>query len=123
MRRAFLIVLAAIAAAIGAARDAAAHAFLDHAVPAVGSTVSESPSEISAWFTQELEPVFSAIEVTDAAGQRVDKADPRVDPSDATELHVSLKPLKAGTYRVHWHVVSVDTHRTEGNFNFTVAPP
>ena len=52
----------------------------------------------------------------------VDKADPHVDAADPTLLHVSVKLLTAGTYKVHWHVLSVDTHRTEGNFSFTVAP-
>jgi methionine-rich copper-binding protein CopC len=30
--------------------------------------------------------------------------------------------LSAGTYRVTWHAVSVDTHKTQGSFTFTVAP-
>jgi methionine-rich copper-binding protein CopC len=33
-----------------------------------------------------------------------------------------LKPLKPGRYGVSWHAVSVDTHRTEGKYNFVVAP-
>jgi methionine-rich copper-binding protein CopC len=28
--------------------------------------------------------------------------------------------LSPGTYRVHWHVLSVDTHKTEGSFSFRV---
>jgi methionine-rich copper-binding protein CopC len=28
--------------------------------------------------------------------------------------------LKAGVYHVQWRVISVDTHRTQGNFSFTV---
>jgi methionine-rich copper-binding protein CopC len=35
-------------------------------------------------------------------------------------LHVGLKPLPPGTYRVHWRVLSVDTHTTEGSFTFQV---
>jgi len=31
-----------------------------------------------------------------------------------------LPQLKPGRYRVRWHVVSVDTHRTEGSFEFSV---
>jgi methionine-rich copper-binding protein CopC len=31
-------------------------------------------------------------------------------------------PLKPGVYTVHWHAVSVDTHRTQGSFQFTVRP-
>jgi copper resistance protein C len=117
------LLIAAIATAFAfATGEASAHAFLDHAVPAVGSTVAVSPPEVSAWFTEEVEPAFSKIEVTDASGNRVDKGDSHVDPSDPTLLHVSLKSLGPGTYQVHWHVVSVDTHHTQGDFTFTVGP-
>jgi methionine-rich copper-binding protein CopC len=36
-------------------------------------------------------------------------------------LLVTLKPIKPGTYRVTWRVLSVDTHVTEGDFTFRVA--
>jgi methionine-rich copper-binding protein CopC len=98
-----------------------AHAFLDHARPAVGATVGV-PKEVSIWFTEQVEPAFSAIEVTDAAGTRVDQGGTHPDPADAKELRVGLKMLKPGTYKVNWHVVSVDTHRTRGDFSFTVTP-
>jgi copper resistance protein C len=42
------------------------------------------------------------------------------DTEDATLIHVSLKPLPPGSYKVHWHAVSVDTHATDGTFTFTV---
>jgi hypothetical protein len=32
------------------------------------------------------------------------------------------KALAAGAYTVHWHAVSVDTHHTQGTFEFTVKP-
>jgi copper resistance protein C len=98
-----------------------AHAFLDHASPAVGATVA-APKEVAIWFTEQPEPAFSAIEVTDEAGTRVDRGGTHADPADAKELHVALKMLKPGTYKVRWHVVSVDTHRTQGDFSFTVVP-
>jgi methionine-rich copper-binding protein CopC len=28
--------------------------------------------------------------------------------------------LPRGTYRVRWHILSVDTHMSEGNFTFQV---
>ena len=37
-------------------------------------------------------------------------------------LMVKLKPLSPGIYSVAWHVTSVDTHKTEGHFTFTVKP-
>lgn len=97
-----------------------AHAFPDHAQPAIGSTVSPAPTEVRIWFTQKLEPAFSKLDVHDAKGAQVDNGDAQVDAHDPTLLHVSLKPLAPGTYKVDWHVVSVDTHATEGNFTFTV---
>jgi methionine-rich copper-binding protein CopC len=48
--------------------SALAHAFLDHALPAVGSTVQDSPHEIRLWFTQRLEPAFSKARVLDKTG-------------------------------------------------------
>ncbi|MFZ0103951.1 MAG: copper resistance protein CopC [Pseudolabrys sp.] len=37
-------------------------------------------------------------------------------------MRVPLKTLPKGTYKVLWHVLSVDTHRTQGDFSFRVAP-
>jgi len=96
---------------------AEAHAFLDHAEPRVGSTVSTAPRELSLSYTQKLEPAFSSVEVTDANGMRVDLGKPSISSS---VMRVGLKPLSPGTYRVRWHVLSVDTHTTEGSFTFQV---
>jgi methionine-rich copper-binding protein CopC len=121
MKRRALLVAALVSSALGAA-DSLAHAFLDHARPAVGSTVHGSPAQLKLWFTQQLEPAFSTVQVLDRSGKRVDKADAKVDASDATVLQLSLPPLAPGTYRVTWRVLSVDTHVTEGDFTFDVAP-
>jgi methionine-rich copper-binding protein CopC len=104
------------------APQAAAHAFLDHAEPRVGSTVRTPPNELRLSFTQELEPAFSTVQVQDESGAKVDRGDVKVDADDATLLRVSLNPLPPGTYKVIWRVVSVDTHPTEGDFTFQVAP-
>jgi methionine-rich copper-binding protein CopC len=96
---------------------AEAHAFLDHAEPRVGSTVPTAPRELSLSFTQKLEPAFSSVEVSDGNGARVDLGRPSVS---ASVMRVRLKQLSAGTYRVRWHVLSVDTHTTEGSFTFQV---
>lgn len=97
-----------------------AHAFLDHSAPKVGSTVTNAPIEVKIWFTQEVESAFSSIEVKNAQGKEVDKKDVQVDAKDKSLLEVSLPQLPTGTYTVIWHVVSVDTHRTQGHFEFTV---
>ena len=96
---------------------ALAHAMLDHANPRVGNTVATAPREVTLWFTQKLEPAFSTMTVTDSSGQRVEAGKPSIS---GNVMRVPLRAVKAGTYRVVWHVLSVDTHKTEGSFNFRV---
>jgi copper resistance protein C len=96
---------------------ATAHAYLDHAEPRVGNTVRPAPRELTLWFTQNLEPAFSSVTVTDASGQRVDAGKPSIS---GDVMRVPLRTIGAGTYRVRWRVLSVDTHTTEGSFSFTV---
>ncbi len=107
---------------VGTPAPAFAHAFLDHATPAVGSTVHAPPTGVELWFTEELEPAFSTVRVLDETNQRRDKDDAKIDPSDPTALLVSLPALAPGRYRVEWRVLSVDTHVTEGDFTFVIAP-
>jgi copper resistance protein C len=111
---------AVLAAALLAAPDVQAHAFLDHASPAVGSSVPTAPATVTMWFTQQLEPAFTTATVTDQAGNPVDTGPAQVDAKDPTELRVPLKKLPPGTYTVAWHALSVDTHTTTGHFIFTV---
>lgn len=35
-------------------------------------------------------------------------------------MQIGLNPLPPGTYTVKWHVVSVDTHPSQGIFTFDV---
>jgi methionine-rich copper-binding protein CopC len=98
-----------------------AHAGLEHADPAAGSHLAAAPARVTLRFTERLEPAFSRLEVDDAAGRRVDRGDAAVPASDAAVLAVSLPALPPGRYIVKWHVLSVDTHATEGHFDFEVA--
>jgi len=95
---------------------AQAHAFLDHADPKVGSTVA-APTQVTVYMTEDLEAAFSKLKVLDAKGNEVDKKDLKISGSTMT---VSVPPLAAGTYKVAWSAVAVDTHHTTGTFTFTV---
>jgi copper resistance protein C len=108
------------AAMLALPATALAHAFLDHADPKVGSTVEKPPEKIKIWFTQQIEPAFSKIEVDDSSGKQIDLKDTHQDPDDKTLLIVSVPALADGEYKVIWSVVSVDTHHTHGDFKFTV---
>ena len=118
--RTLMIALAASTLLTGAAPSARAHAFLDHASPAVGSSVQAGPAIVTLWFTQDLEPAFSDVTVTNEAGQRVDLGNAHIAQGSPAQLQIGLKPLQPGTYTVSWHVVSVDTHPTQGTFTFEV---
>jgi methionine-rich copper-binding protein CopC len=97
-----------------------AHAFIDHAEPAVGSKVASPPRMVKIWYTERLEAALSKIQVFDSQGTEIDKKDTNVDPTNAQLLFVSLPVIKTGKYRVTWRVVSVDTHVTSGSFEFEV---
>jgi copper resistance protein C len=112
-----ILIVAMVLAAFGNIAGADAHAFLDHASPLVGSTVSSAPRELALTFTQNLEAAFSSVQVTDANGGRVDSGKPQIS---GNTMRVGLKSLPQGTYRVRWQVLSVDTHKTEGSFTFRV---
>src|SRR5580765_1269188 len=116
MRRSSLIGMAPLLLLL-AAGEATAHGFLERAEPRVGNKVATPPREVTLWFTQKLEPAFSSMTVTNAAGQRVATGKPRVS---GNQMSVAVRSGGAGTYRVNWRVLSVDTHTADGNFTFQV---
>lgn len=117
-----LALTATLGMLVGGPTEALAHARLARANPAVGSTVKGSPPEISLTLSEELEIAFSTIRVVDDKGQQVDNGDKALDPANHKILKITLHPLPPGTYKVIWRVLSVDTHVTEGDYKFRVAP-
>ncbi len=113
------IFVVALMAAPGAAL---AHAMLDRAMPPVGSSQSTAPRDVVLTFTEDLEGAFSTIEVRNESGALVSNGKAQVDARQRTQLRVPLKALSPGTYKVIWRVLSVDTHRTQGDFTFKVGP-
>jgi methionine-rich copper-binding protein CopC len=114
-----LRVLLLAAALAGMASSAAAHAFLERVSPAAGDNVHVGPLKVELHFSEALEPAFSGIKVTDSGGHDM-AAGPLV--ANGSQMELPLKTLSPGRYRVSWHAVSVDTHRTEGKYNFLVMP-
>jgi len=110
------------ALALTMASPVAAHTRMERSVPAANSTVVVSPPRLTLWFSERLEPAFSKVQVLNPQGKQADKDDAQVDPGDARQIGVSLPELAAGTYRVHWRVLSVDSHVNEGDFTFDVRP-
>jgi len=110
-----------VLASLLAQTNASAHSFLDRATPSVGGTVSGSPREIRLFFTAGVVPAFSGARIVSEAGTVIPTGKVAVDPSNNAVVIVRLgRALPPGSYTVSWHVVSVDTHPTQGTFRFTV---
>ncbi len=118
MRR--LVCLLIVGLAIVRSEPAFAHAFLERASPSAGSTLQSAPLIVTMIFSVPIEPRFSVIEVQDEQGNRMDSGPVRM--SDGNSIAVDLLKLPAGTYVVHWHALSVDSHRSRGRFEFSVRP-
>ena len=98
-----------------------AHAFLTKASPPVGSHIPAAPTELTLRFSESVEPLFCTIELLNAAGAAIAVPTPKV-ADEGQVLIVALPKLPPGTYTVVWHVTSVDTHKTEGRYQFTIGP-
>ncbi len=91
-------------------------------IPANGEILAESPSEVMAWFAEELVSGESTMTVFSAQGTQVDNGDGGVnlnDPDHASMI-VTLPPLSDGSYTVQWHVTLLDGDATDGAFSFAV---
>ncbi len=96
------------------------HAVLQRAEPRVESKLKRPPEEVRLYFTERLEPAYSALRVLDARGLQVDRRDSRVDRANPALLRATLPPLPPGTYTVRWRVLSIDADVTEGDFTFRI---
>ena len=102
------------------AGSAAGHAVLQRAEPRVESRLKRPPDEVKLYFSERLEPAYSALRVVNERGEQVDRRDSRVDRADPTLLRATLPPLPPGTYKVLWRVLSIDADVTDGAFTFRI---
>ncbi|KAF1042883.1 copper homeostasis periplasmic binding protein CopC [Xylophilus sp.] len=97
-----------------------AHAHLETSAPAADAAVA-SPAAVELTFTQKLEPSFSGIDLVGSDGKPAAAGTAAVAPGDAARLVLPVaSPLAPGVYEVRWHVLSVDGHKTNGSYRFTV---
>ncbi|WP_153376296.1 MULTISPECIES: copper homeostasis periplasmic binding protein CopC [Rahnella] len=102
-------------------QQASAHAHLKTETPAADSVLTVSPTELSLGFSEGIEPDFSKITLTDASQKTVKTGKMTLAANDNTQAVLPLSDaLSAGKYIVSWNVVSVDGHKTHGQYSFTV---
>jgi methionine-rich copper-binding protein CopC len=116
----------AVMTCVSITTGALAHAHLQSQLPAADSTVS-SPKELRLQFSEGVEEKFSKVSITSTAGNGKTVVEPvpevATDRVDNKVLIITpAAPLAPGEYKVEWHAVSVDTHKSEGSYSFSVSP-
>ena len=111
---------AALLTLMSAASAAFAHAHVEQATPAADSTV-HSVNELRLVFSEGVEQAFTKVVIShDQAPVAVSSI--KTEPGNKKVLIVTpAQPLPAGAYNVKWNAVSVDTHKSAGDYSFTVS--
>ncbi|WP_419710891.1 copper homeostasis periplasmic binding protein CopC [Pseudomonas sp. NFX224] len=119
MRMKKTLTAAALLGSLLAASSVFAHAHLQSQTPAADSTV-KAPAELSLVFSEGVEADFCKVTITHDGADVLVKSLATQGPDKKTLVVTPAVPLTAGDYKVEWHVVSVDTHKSEGAYAFEV---
>ncbi len=105
-----------------------AHAKVNKAIPAIGSTVSQAPTTVTVFTLENInpDPSKSNLLVYSPAGDLISQGNAKVSLSNPKEMSITIKPDTAninGVYVVQWKTVSaLDGDPDQGAFVFTVQP-
>jgi len=95
---------------------ALAHAHLQKAVPADGSTVNSAPTSVVLTFSEAAKLTACWLQKGDAAKQKISG----LSTTAAKEITVPVAQLEAGSYVLSWRAVADDGHIVPGQIHFTV---
>ncbi|KAF1024195.1 MAG: Copper resistance protein C [Pseudomonas sp.] len=113
-----LTTLAVLASLLGASA-AFAHAHLQSATPAADSTVA-APADLRLTFTEGVEATFTKVSLSKDGTEVAIKGLQTPDADKKVLVVTPAAPLANGTYKVVWNAVSVDTHKSNGEYSFKV---
>lgn len=106
-------------ASLASISNAFAHAHLKSEIPAADSS-DTGLKELRLNFSEGVEAKFTQVTITDD-GKPVAIKGIETAPNDRKLLIVTPEqPLKPGSYKVEWHAVSVDTHKSDGSYTFKI---
>src|SRR6266581_3381117 len=103
-----------------------AHAKVNKAIPAIGSTVSQAPTSVTVFTLENINPTPSKsnLFVYSPAGDLISQGNAKVSLTNPREMSITIKPDPAklhGIYVVRWITVSAeDGDPDQGAFVFTV---
>ena len=125
MRRAAAIAAVVIAAVVGFATPAGAHAEIRTSDPAAGGVAPTGLEEVSLTFITTDTSAPIDVSVLDPDGNEMVDGDVEIKDSSAsgTTVIVPVKPLQDGIHYLSWKATSSDADGiATGNFEFTVQP-
>ncbi|MDE1164766.1 MAG: copper homeostasis periplasmic binding protein CopC [Pseudomonas sp.] len=96
-----------------------AHAHLKSQTPAADSTVA-APADLRLVFTEGVEATFSKVSLSKDGAEVAVKGVATAEGDKKTLIVTPAAPLAPGNYKVEWHAVSVDTHKSDGTYSFKV---
>lgn len=92
--------------------------------PSADAVIPNSPERVILTFNHILVDQGTEVWVTNEAGERIDKGDAAVDPSNRFAVFVSLPLLPEGLYTVSYAAVGLgDSTITVGDFQFAIDLP
>lgn len=117
------IAVSAAAVALFAGSAGLAHPRLVAANPSPNATVA-APRALQLRFSERLVGRFSSAELAalgaNGGASRIGGVTARLGADGKTLAIVPAGPLRPGSYRLTWRVVSADTHRAQGAYAFRV---
>lgn len=121
------LVMSAFALAFSVGTTAYAHPRVVSSTPSANARVA-APRQLIVRFSERLLPPLARADLfkigmgTPGTGHRSQKMQTGVgvDASGKALVVLVRQHLPAGRYQLNWRVVSIDTHRVQGNLLFTV---
>ncbi|MEO8457701.1 MAG: CopD family protein, partial [Chloroflexota bacterium] len=129
-RRPFLLLASLVLASLvwaqgvgSAAADVNAHAALVRSDPAVNARLADSPTAVTAFYSEALDSQLSSMQVFGGDSKRVDTGETTFGP-DPNQMSIGVDKLDPGFYAVQWQTLSnLDGHILKGSFPFTILNP
>jgi copper resistance protein C len=104
-----------------ASEEALRHLRLLRSVPAADAVLTESPTEIRLFFSEEPQLRGSSVRLTIGEETLVETTEVAASKEDATQFVIRpSKPLAAGSYTVHWRIIASDGHTQRGTYRFRI---
>jgi copper transport protein len=99
LRRAALLIVLFVVVLLAHERPSGAHGYIVRSIPQDRSILSRAPSRIQIWFTENLEPGFSNLSLTNERGEAIPLEDSGVVPTNPTQLAARIpSALPNGAY-------------------------